>query len=193
MFKRYLILLTLALIIGVGFGDRVEAAFNYAPVAFVVVDDSKNMTQEDFLSWREQVRQAYYMPHYEIIKSTEPDKVVFNYLQANGLNPSKLEKEDLQAIGADAAAKVVVLLIVNRFDERLVPSFGRFWYDRGDLLKQVVVSADIYVYKEEGDKFLNRKIRYFETDDVAISEAPTDIVKYRLRRVVNEMENREQI
>ncbi len=173
--------------------NRSEAAFEYKPVAFVVIDYSHNAVQEDLLSWREQVRQAYHVPYYEIIKSSEPTDAAMKVIRESGLSTSKLDKQTLQKIAANIPAKVVVILSVNRMEERLVHSWGFYWHDVGDVLQQVIVSADIYIYKEENDKMLMKKLRYFETEDLPISTPASDVIKYELRKLVNTMEGREQI
>ncbi|HIU64838.1 MAG TPA: hypothetical protein IAB06_07390 [Candidatus Avacidaminococcus intestinavium] len=192
--KKTLLMLLLAVCFSMsGMSSKAEAAFEYAPVAFVLVDYSGNTKESEFLSWREQVRQAYYMPYYELIKNHEPDAVVRDYLKASSVKTNKLQEENLQEIADKISAKVVVLLFINNYSERLVRSFGHFWHERGDLLQRVVVSADIYIYKVTDGQFLKRKIRYVDTDDISLSTAASDIVKYRLRNYVNEMEGREQI
>lgn len=193
MIKKFLFSFFLVFVSVFGISVRSEAAFEFKPVAFVVIDYSKNAGQEDFLSWREQVRQAYYVPYYEIIKSPEPTDIALKIIHDSGLPTSKLDKPTLQKIAARIPAKVVVILCVNRMEERLVRSWGYFWHDQGDLLQQVIVSADMYIYKEENDKMLKKKLRYFETEDIPISTPASDVIKYELRKLVNNMEGREQI
>ncbi len=193
MIKKYLLGLFLAFVSVFSICTSTEAAFEYKPVAFVLIDYSQNVTQEDFLSWREQVRQAYHVPYYEIIKSSEPTDTALKVIKESGLSTSKLDKQTLQKIAAQIPAKVVVILSVNRMEERLVHSWGFYWHDEGDVLQQVIVSADIYIYKEENDKMLKEKLRYFETEDIPISTPASDVIKYEIRKLVNTMEEREQI
>lgn len=193
MIKKYLLGLFLAFVSVFSICTSTEAAFEYKPVAFVLIDYSQNVTQEDFLSWREQVRQAYHVPYYEIIKSSEPTDTALKVIKESGLSTSKLDKQTLQKIAAQIPAKVVVILSVNRMEERLVHSWGFYWHDEGDVLQQVIVSADIYIYKEENDKMLKKKLRYFETEDIPISTPASDVIKYEIRKLVNTMEEREQI
>lgn len=193
MIKKYLLGLFLAFVSVFSICTSTEAAFEYKPVAFVLIDYSQNVTQEDFLSWREQVRQAYHVPYYEIIKSSEPTDTALRVIKESGLSTSKLDKQTLQKIAAQIPAKVVVILSVNRMEERLVHSWGFYWHDEGDVLQQVIVSADIYIYKEENDKMLKKKLRYFETEDIPISTPASDVIKYEIRKLVNTMEEREQI
>lgn len=193
MIKKILFSLFLVLLTVIGMNGRSEAAFEFKPVAFVVIDYSQNAGQEDFLSWREQVRQAYHVPYYEIIKSPEPTDKTLKIIQESGLSTSKLDKQTLQKIAANIPAKVVVILSVNRMEERLVHSWGYFWHEQGDLLQQVIVSADMYIYKEENDKMLKKKLRYYETEDIPVSTPASDVIKYELRKLVNNMEGREQI
>ncbi len=193
MIKKFLFSLFLVLLTVIGMSGRSEAAFEFKPVAYVVIDYSQNAGQEDFLSWREQVRQAYHVPYYEIIKSPEPTDKTLKIIQESGLSTSKLDKQTLQKIAANIPAKVVVILSVNRMEERLVHSWGYFWHDQGDLLQQVIVSADMYIYKEENDKMLKKKLHYYETEDIPVSTPASDVIKYELRKLVNNMEGREQI
>ena len=193
MIKKCILGLLLALVSVFTMATRSEAAFEFKPVAFVVIDYSHNAVQEDLLSWREQVRQAYHVPYYEIIKSSEPTDAAMKVIRESGLSTSKLDKQTLQKIAANIPAKVVVILSVNRMEERLVHSWGFYWHDVGDVLQQVIVSADIYIYKEENDKMLMKKLRYFETEDLPISTPASDVIKYELRKLVNTMEGREQI
>ena len=193
MIKKCLLGLFLAFVSVFSICTKSEAAFEFKPVAFVVIDYSQNAAQEDLLSWREQVRQAYHVPYYEIIKSSEPTDAAMKVIRESGLSTSKLDKQTLQKIAANIPAKVVVILGVNRMEERLVHSWGFYWHDEGDILQQVIVSADIYIYKEENDKMLKKKLRYFETEDIPISTPASDVIKYELRKIVNTMEGREQI
>ena len=193
MIKKCLLGLFLAFFSVFSICTKSEAAFEFKPVAFVVIDYSQNAVQEDLLSWREQVRQAYHVPYYEIIKSSEPTDAAMKVIRESGLSTSKLDKQTLQKIAANIPAKVVVILGVNRMEERLVHSWGFYWHDVGDVLQQVIVSADIYIYKEENDKMLKKKLRYFETEDIPISTPASDVIKYELRKIVNTMEGREQI
>ena len=193
MIKKILFSLFLVLLTVIGMSGRSEAAFEFKPVAFVVIDYSQNAGQEDFLSWREQVRQAYHVPYYEIIKSPEPTDKALKIIHDSGLSTSKLDKQTLQKIAANIPAKVVVILSVNRMEERLIHSWGYFWHEQGDLLQQVIVSADMYIYKEENDKMLKKKLRYYETEDIPVSTPASDVIKYELRKLVNNMEGREQI
>ena len=193
MIKKCLLGLFLAFFSVFSICTKSEAAFEFKPVAFVVIDYSQNAVQEDLLSWREQVRQAYHVPYYEIIKSSEPTDAAMKVIRESGLSTSKLDKQTLQKIAANIPAKVVVILSVNRMEERLVHSWGFYWHDVGDVLQQVIVSADIYIYKEENDKMLMKKLRYFETEDLPISTPASDVIKYELRKLVNTMEGREQI
>ena len=193
MIKKFLFSLFLVLLTVIGMSGRSEAAFEFKPVAYVVIDYSQNAGQEDFLSWREQVRQAYHVPYYEIIKSPEPTDKALKIIHDSGLSTSKLDKQTLQKIAANIPAKVVVILSVNRMEERLVHSWGYFWHDQGDLLQQVIVSADMYIYKEENDKMLKKKLHYYETEDIPVSTPASDVIKYELRKLVNNMEGREQI
>ena len=193
MIKKFLFSLFLVLLTVIGMSGRSEAAFEFKPVAYVVIDYSQNAGQEDFLSWREQVRQAYHVPYYEIIKSPEPTDKTLKIIQESGLSTSKLDKQTLQKIAANIPAKVVVILSVNRMEERLVHSWGYFWHDQGDLLQQVIVSADMYIYKEENDKMLKKKLHYYGTEDITVSTPASYVIKYELRKLVNNMEGREQI
>ena len=193
MIKKCLLGLFLAFFSVFSICTKSEAAFEFKPVAFVVIDYSQNAVQEDLLSWREQVRQAYHVPYYEIIKSSEPTDAAMKVIRESGLSTSKLDKQTLQKIAANIPAKVVVILSVNMMEERLVHSWGFYWHDEGDILQQVIVSADIYIYKEENDKMLKKKLRYFETEDIPISTPASDVIKYELRKIVNTMEGREQI
>ena len=193
MIKKCLLGLFLAFFSVFSICTKSEAAFEFKPVAFVVIDYSQNAVQEDLLSWREQVRQAYHVPYYEIIKSSEPTDVAMKVIRESGLSTSKLDKQTLQKIATNIPAKVVVILGVNRMEERLVHSWGFYWHDEGDILQQVIVSADIYIYKEENDKMLKKKLRYFETEDIPVSTPASDVIKYELRKIVNAMEGREQI
>lgn len=193
MKKKSFLGMLLALVCFLSINFKAEAAFEYKPVAFVLLDCCGDVTKEDFLSWREQVRQAYHVPYYEIIKTSEPTEIAAKIILDSGNRHDKLEKATLKAIAEQVPAKVVVILYINRMEERLVHSWGFHWDDQGDLLQQVIVSADMYVYKDETDKILKKKLRYFETEDIPISTPATDVIKYELRKLVNTMENREQI
>ena len=123
MIKKCLLGLLLAFVSVFAMCTKSEAAFEFKPVAFVVIDYSQNAVYEDLLSWREQVRQAYHVPYYEIIKTSEPTDAAMKVIRERGLSTSKLDKQTLQRIAANIPAKVVVILGINRMEESLVPSW----------------------------------------------------------------------
>ena len=51
------------------------AAFAEQPAAFVVFDNSGNVTQQVYKMWREPVRWAYHFPDFKLLDTDTPKKV----------------------------------------------------------------------------------------------------------------------
>lgn len=192
--KKFCLLgLLLAVCLLCGLERKAEAAFNYEPVAFAVIDKTGNVSQADYLMWREQARQAYYVPYYEIIKDTKPEQVVVELLQNRGGKTSKLTTEFFQEVSAKIPAKVLVIVFVNQLEEYLVHGYGHRFEDMGETLQKVLVNADMYVYRADQEKMLLKKLRYLEVDEPPVSTPASEVLKWELRKLVNKMEGRQQI
>lgn len=192
MLRRLLTVLFLVLLT-MPFAAKASAEFPYHPVAYVVLDRTGNATNQDFLSWREQVRQAYYVPYYEIIKDNKPTAVTVEYLREHQADTSKLTEDDLRALTAKLDTEVTVLVFINTMQERVVHGRGIFRREWGEVFQEVTVSADFYIYKKSEDKMLKKKLRSFESDDLALSVPASQVVRDELRKLVNKMEGRAQI
>ena len=69
--------------------------------------------------------------------------------------------------------------------------FGRF--EDNETYVEVEASADFFVYKKDGDKFLKKRLREREINELGNSEDPRELVKWTLSDIVNDMEGRPRI
>ncbi|MEG0970190.1 MAG: hypothetical protein RSE47_03660 [Acidaminococcaceae bacterium] len=177
-----------------GLQPPTEAAFAYKPVAFVLLDNTGEVNKAIASSWYEQVRQAYHVPYYEIIKTDTPRQVALEVLAASKEPVARLTPAVFKEIAQKVPAEVVVLVALRQMQQRLVYSTGFRWHDEGgEMLEEVRVVADLYVYRTDTQQLLGQKIRYWETEEVPVSTPAPEVVKWELRRLVNKMEHREQI
>ena len=162
-------------------------------VAFVVIDNSGNVNESIFKDWRQQVRQGYKWPYYEIVDDLTPAAVAEEEIRAEGKSTSKLDLAVFKNIAEKAQVDVVALMIIRDMDVEMIHPLGFFRDDGPDRLCRVYANADMYVYKKDGDKMLKKILRHVKTTEEAIAEPPERVIKYAMRKLVNTMENRPQI
>ena len=73
--KKFNWLLLAVLLTIVAIVPKTAAAFADQPVAFVVFDNSGNVTQQVYKMWREPVRWAYHFPDFKLVDTDRTKKV----------------------------------------------------------------------------------------------------------------------
>ena len=73
--KKFNWLLLAVLLTIVAIVPNTAAAFADQPVAFVVFDNSGNVTQQVYKMWREPVRWAYHFPDFKLVDTDRTKKV----------------------------------------------------------------------------------------------------------------------
>lgn len=161
-------------------------AFDEKPVGFVVIDKTGgNVTGEVYSSWRQVVKWAYHFPYYKIVDDAEPQTVTAEVLK----NDVKVTKDVLAALAEKSKVDVLVVAKVYDMNDYMISS-GFGWREDSETYVRVEAVADLYVYKKDGDKFLQKKLREREIKDLGNYEKPQETIKWALCKLVNTMEGR---
>lgn len=160
-------------------------------IAFVIYDRTGEATDSMKALWKRQVRQAYPRAQYEFLPDPQAAEVANGVLGQSGAVDSAV----MEQIADKAGAAVVGILVVRDMEEYYVePMFLAPWDDDGpDTYLRVITGADMYLYKKETGKFLQKKLRKIETKDVALSVHPQTEIQYALSNLAMKMEGKEQI
>lgn len=163
-------------------------AFAEAPAAFVVFDNSGNVTPEVYKMWREPVRWAYHFPDFQIIDTDEAKRVAAeNIFSVQG--KTAIDAAVMGKIATEIPSEAVVLVIVHNMYERIVQ--GMVWYrDENSTYVRTVLNADIYVYRKDGDRFSKKRIRENELQELGNQNSPEETMKWAISKQVNLMEKR---
>ena len=178
----------LVLFFGIGAPQSVQAAIEERPVGFVVIDKSGDVTMADYKQWRTVSRWAYRFPNYKIVDSGEPEKIVGNVLSKN----VKVTPELLANLAEESNVDVLVIVKVYAMSDNIV-SGGMSPFDDGGPYVLLDLSADLYVYKQDGNKFLKKRLRERELKDMGNYDKPAETIKWDLANLVNKMEGRPKI
>jgi len=160
------------------------------PAAFVLLDRTGAVNTSIYNDWRQQVRQGYRWPYYELKDDMPLINTAEEVLAAEGKSTSKLDVATFKKIAEKTGVDVVALMIINCMDMQII--YLDFRWD-SEQYARVVADADLYVYKKDGDKLLKKLVRYYDTSVLATADPPERIIKYAMRKLVNQMENRPQI
>ncbi len=187
--KKIFACLALVLAMFIGFAAPQSAeAFDERPLGFVVIDKTGNMNGKVYRSWHNVVKWAYHFPYYKFVDTGKPQELAVQMLTDN----VKIDKEVLKALAEKAQVDVLVAMKVYAMDDVIYSGFsGPF--DDGNTYVLVEASADMYVYKKEGDKFLKKRLREREIRDLGNYEKPEETIKWKLSDLGNTMEGRELI
>lgn len=160
-------------------------------IAFVIYDRTGEATDSMKAVWKRQVRQAYPRAQYEFLPDPQAAEVANGVLGQSGA----VDASVMDQIADKAGAAVVGILVVRNMEEYYVePMFLAPWDDDGpDTYLRVITGADMYLYKKETGKFLQKKLRKIETKDVALSVHPQTEIQYALSNLAMKMEGNEQI
>lgn len=164
------------------------AAFAERPVGFVVMDHTDEVDGAMYKSLRSMVKMPYHFPDYKIIDGGLPQQVVTDVLR----DDVKVDKKLMAALAEKSKVDVLVVARIYAMDERVVHSWIGSWEDN-DTYVAIEASADLFVYKKDGEKFLKKRLREREVKELGNSENPREIVKWALSDIVNDMEGRPRI
>lgn len=161
-----------------------RADFAERPVGFVVIDQDGGVDGAVYKEWRQMVRLAYRFPDYHIIDGGEPQMLVSRAVR-DGV---KLDAASLSALAEKSKTDVLVVARIYEMDETLVSGWSmRF---DNDTYVRVAASADLFVYKKDGNKFLKKRVRESGLREMGNYEKPAETIKWQLSKLVNTMENK---
>lgn len=161
-----------------------RADFAERPVGFVVIDQDGGVDGAVYKEWRQMVKLAYRFPYYQIIDGGEPQMLVSQAVR-DGV---KLDAASLAALAEKSKMDVLVVARIYEMDESLVSGWG-FRFDH-DTYVRVVASADLFVYKKDGNKLLKKRVRESGLREMGNYEKPAETIKWQLSKLVNTMENK---
>ena len=179
--------LLLVMIFGIGAPQTAQAAFDEKPVGFVVIDKSGNLDAATYKEWRTVTKWAYRFPDYKIVENGVPQEVVGSVLSKK----VKVDNALLKALADESKVDVLVIVKVYDMNDTIVSGFSSREDDGPFVL--VELSADLYVYKKDGDKLLKKRLRERELKDIGNYERPQVTIKWDLANLVNKMEGRPKI
>ena len=160
-------------------------------IAFVVYDRTGKATDSMKAVWKRQVRQAYPRARYGFLPDPQAAEAANAVLGQSG----DVDATVMGRIADRAGASVVAILVVRNMEEYYVePLFLASWDDDGpDTCLRVITGADMYMYRKDTGKFLQKKLRKIETRDIALSVHPQTEIQYALSNLAMKMEGKEQI
>lgn len=161
-----------------------RADFTERPVGFVVIDQDGGVDGAVYKEWRQMVKLGYRFPDYQIIDGGEAQKLVSQAVR-DGV---KLDAASLAALAEKSKMDVLVVARIYEMDETLVSGWSmRF---DNDTYVRVAASADLFVYKKDGNKFLKKRVRESGLREMGNYEKPAETIKWQLSKLVNTMENK---
>ena len=161
-----------------------RADFVERPVGFVVIDQDGGVDGAVYKEWRQMVKLGYRFPDYQIIDGGEPQMLVSRAVR-DGV---KLDAASLAALAEKSKIDVLVVARIYEMDETLVSGWSmRF---DNDTYVRVAASADLFVYKKDGNKFLKKRVRESGLREMGNYEKPAETIKWQLSKLVNTMENK---
>lgn len=161
-----------------------RADFAERPVGFVVIDQDGGVDGAVYKEWRQMVKLGYRFPDYQIIDGGEAQKLVSQAVR-DGV---KLDAASLAALAEKSKMDVLVVARIYEMDESLVSGWG-FRFDH-DTYVRVVASADLFVYKKDGNKLLKKRVRESGLREMGNYDKPAETIKWQLSKLVNTMENK---
>lgn len=161
-----------------------RADFAERPVGFVVIDQDGGVDGAVYKEWRQMVKLGYRFPDYQIIDGGEAQKLVSQAVR-DGV---KLDAASLAALAEKSKMDVLVVARIYEMDETLVSGWSmRF---DNDTYVRVAASADLFIYKKDGNKFLKKRVRESGLREMGNYEKPAETIKWQLSKLVNTMENK---
>ena len=161
-----------------------RADFAERPVGFVVIDQDSGVDGAVYKEWCQMVKLGYRFPDYQIIDGGEAQKLVSQAVR-DGV---KLDAASLAALAEKSKMDVLVVARIYEMDETLVSGWSMRFDD--DTYVRVAASADLFVYKKDGNKFLKKRVRESGLREMGNYEKPAETIKWQLSKLVNTMENK---
>lgn len=161
-----------------------RADFAERPVGFVVIDQDGGVDGAVYKEWRQMVKLGYRFPDYQIIDGGEAQKLVSQAVR----DSVKLDAASLAVLAEKSKMDVLVVARIYEMDETLVSGWSmRF---DNDTYVRVAASADLFVYKKDGNKLLKKRVRESGLREMGNYEKPAETIKWQLSKLVNTMENK---
>lgn len=177
---------------------KTETAADVTPfarkkIAFVVYDTTGDATSTMKSVWKRQVRQAYPRKEYGFLEDPQAAAAANEVLRQYGGIDYPIEKEVMAKIAEKAQADVVAILVVRAMEEYYVEPLLLDPFDGPETYLRVISGADMYMYKQEGEKYKKKKLRKVRTTDVAQAVHPDKEIQYALSNLAMDMEGKEHI
>lgn len=169
-----------------------EKEAKLVPVSFAVLDFTGEVDAAIYKDWKQQVRQAYHVPYYSLKDDDVYRAAAGDLLGRINARPDKLPKDFFAQLAQENDVAVVTLMLIHRMDQHIIQGMWH-WHDGPETYVRTYTSADLYVYRVDQDKLLKKSLRDVSTKEIGMDEKPERVIKYAMRRLVNEMENRPQI
>lgn len=164
--------------------QEARADFPERPVGFVVIDHDGGVNGAIYKNWRQVVKWAYHFPYYQITDDGAAQQNVSEALRGG----AKLDKASMEALAEKSKVDVLVVARIYELDETMVSSMG-LRHDHETYVR-VVADADLLVYKKDGGKFLQKKLRERQLRELGNYDHPEETIKWELSKLVNIMEGR---
>lgn len=165
------------------FPQSSEAAFARRLVGFVVMDHTGQVDGPMYKYMRAMVKIPYSYPEYVVVEGGLPQQVVSDVLR----DDVKVNQKLMAALTEKCKVDVLVVARIYEMEQETVHGWIGRWEDNETYIL-TEASADFYVYKKDGDKFLKRNLREREVSEMGNAEEPSELVCKALKRIVNDME-----
>ena len=180
MKKLLKLLLSLLLLFGLPSG---VLAFADAPVAVVILDESGGGMDKDLPdTWIEQVRRNFSFPDYKLIEQTDLLQILRGRLPQPDKKSPYYQKSHLQYIAELTQAELVIVIRVGRMREEVFHSYSRGL--QGETFVRVELAIDVTSYKKSVDRYLSKKIRYFNTDSISVLPSVKKLAVYEVEDAI---------
>ena len=185
--KKIFYILTALTLLMFGAFSTAYADFAERPVGLVVLDYGRNVDtafyKQDIYA---PVRWAYHFPYYKIHDNEEMTQAVAAALNQKNV---KVTPELMNSLAEQNKMDVLVVAKIYETSEVIVSNMG-FRRDDPSYYTRVTCWADLYCYRKDNNKLLQKKLRERFLADNNAYESPRDTVKWQLSKLVNTMEGR---
>lgn len=162
-------------------GASVFAEAERQTVGFVVQDYTGEVTNQVYRSWRRSVKDFHNVLTYDIKDGAEAVPNINAVLVPN----TKVDATLLADLAEQNKLDVLVVMRVRDLTEDYVRGFS-LRPDADDYM-YVAASADLYMYKKQGNIFLKKFVREQEWKELGNYDHPEELVKTDLMKLLQKM------
>lgn len=158
-----------------------EPAQQVTQVAFIVLDGTGDVTPEMHRRWLYEVKDVYRLPKYAYLKDNKGYIAATQTIGGTNYNTGNLPVDVLEQIAKEANAQMVALMIIHDMSERLIHSWGP--WDDEDMYVRVYTSADLYMYKQDGQQMKKSNVRDISTYDMGNQTHSYEVIGKAMNRL----------